>query len=412
MSWLAKLGLRTQLIAALGVVFFVSYASIGITVVQLTSKAAQSRLVEPNSTQVGAAGTLAKSAGALRPLHRLLWLYLTTTGVFVLLLSYFALTYLTVRPVEQLTQAAQRLAAGHLDVEVPLRGAPEVTRLAMAFNIMVAELRSERQAREQRVAELEQTALELRTAQQELVRSAKLASFGRLAAGIAHEIGNPLAAILGLLELLQKGELDAAVRAEFLQRIQSETERIHRILRNLLDFSRPTSTSQAPPSSTDLAIVIDQAVRLMHPQKSLRGVRIEQDVAAHLPRVHGSTDQITQVLLNLLLNAADALEGRGCIRIAARQDGAPPGPPTDSDSRSDAAMPRWVTLSVADDGPGIPATVADQLFEPFVTTKAAGKGTGLGLAVCQTIVDGLGGHISVANRPDGGAAFTVRLPCA
>jgi two-component system NtrC family sensor kinase len=322
----------------------------------------------------------------------LLLFYVSMTGLAVLVLAYFALTHLIVRPLDRLTHSSELLAAGAADVSVPERGAAEVVRLAAAFNAMAAQLRAERDALERRLYELEQTTIELKTAQQQLIHGEKLASVGRLAAGVAHEIGNPLAAILGFVELLRAGDLPPAQGEEFLARIHSETERIHRIIRDLLDFSRRDPDDDLAGQSADLGEVIADAVNLVRPQKASKQVEIQIDVEAGVGHVIGSAQRLTQVLLNLLLNAIDALEGRGCVRIEVRRT---------SGERC--------ALIVTDDGPGLPQEVLDHLFEPFTTTKPAGKGTGLGLAVCHALVEGMGGEITAKNRAQGGACFEVTL---
>lgn len=334
------------------------------------------------------------------PLARLLLLYVAVTAGGILLLAYVALTYLIVRPVERVTQAAERLAGGSA-VRAPVGGAAEVARLAGAFNDMAAQLRAERLALEERLRELEDTTASLQAAQDQVLRTARLASVGRLSAGVAHEIGNPLSAILGLIELVREEELPHEEREELLSRIQSETERIHQIIRDLLDFARPSgadgdgegdAAAQADPIE-----VVDDAVRLVEPQKDLRNVHLERRFADGVPPVRGSADRLTQVVLNLLLNAADAIDGEGTLWIEVRPD-------------PDA--PEHVLLAVQDTGPGVAPDVRAHLFEPFVTTKPAGKGTGLGLAVCHTLVERLGGTISLADPPEGGARFEVRLPVA
>ncbi len=328
------------------------------------------------------------------PLGNLLLFYVSVTGLAVLVLAYIALTHLIVRPLERLTRGSEQLAAGSLDVRVQERGSAEVVRLAAAFNDMADQLRAEREALEQRLRELEQTATELKTAQQQVIHGEKLASVGRLAAGVAHEIGNPLAAILGLVELLRSGAAPPAQTGEFLARIQRETERIHNIIRDLLDFSRRDPEGELPEGSTELAQVIADAVDLVRPQKESKQVEIQLDLEPGL-RVVGPQHRLAQVLLNLLLNAVDALEGRGTVRIEARAE--PDG---------------GCMLAISDDGPGLPQLVLDRLFEPFTTTKPPGKGTGLGLAVCHALVEGMGGRIEARTRPEGGARFELHLRTA
>ncbi len=321
--------------------------------------------------------------------------YLGLTALVVLLLSYVLLTYFIVRPIDGMRRASERVASGNFRTSVPVRGAAEVARLASAFNEMASQLRADRTALQERLEELERTTAELTSAQEQLVRSARLAAVGRLSAGVAHEIGNPLAAIRGMLDLVQAGDLDRAEEKEFVSRIQRETERIHRTIRDLLDFSRhdPEQPGRIE-SSASLLEVVDDTVKLVDRQSRFRDIALELAVDESLPRVRGDHERLRQLLLNLLFNAADALPQGGKIEVSA--------------TRASAT----VQLVVSDNGPGIDDEILDQVFDPFVTTKPAGQGTGLGLAVCHTIVDRLGGSIRAENRAGGGASVEVSLPAA
>lgn len=321
--------------------------------------------------------------------------YLGLTAATVLLLTYVLLTYFIVRPIDRLRLASERLAAGRLQTSVPIQGAAEVARLAATFNEMAAQLREDRAALQDRLEDLQRTTEELTSAQEQLVRSARLAAVGRLSAGVAHEIGNPLAAIRGLLDLMESGDLDAEEEKEFIGRIQGEAERIHHTIRDLLDFSRnePGQVGRVE-ASADLVDVVSDTVKLVDRQTRFRDIELTLTLADDLPRVRGDHERLRQLLLNLLFNAADALGGKGRIEVRAANAGG------------------VVRLLVEDDGPGIDQAIIAQVFDPFVTTKAPGQGTGLGLAVCYTIVEGLGGSIEAANRAQGGAAFEVTLPAA
>jgi two-component system NtrC family sensor kinase len=334
--------------------------------------------------------------------------YVSVTGAVILLLAYVALTGLIVRPVERITRAVTRLAEGKLDHDVPVTGAAEVAELALGFNRMAKQLRLDREALESRLRELEATTRELEAAQAQVVRGERLASVGRLAAGVAHELGNPLSAVLGLLELVREGELEPEESAEFLARVQRETERMHQIIRDLLDFARHGSPSEPqgaparPLPATDLASVVDETLRLLAPQKDMNRVVLERDLQTDLPRVAVDPDACRQVVLNLLLNAVDALDGEGrvCVALTALLG---------------SGAQREVLLQVTDSGPGIDASVRAHLFEPFVTTKPAGAGTGLGLAVVHGLVERAGGRVEAddaAPEDGGGARFRVWFPAS
>jgi C4-dicarboxylate-specific signal transduction histidine kinase len=311
-------------------------------------------------------------------------------------LGYAAVTRLVVRPVEQLSLGAANVATGGRTLDLPTSGARELVDLGVSLRAMTDRLRADEEALRAKVVELEEKTEALKSAQETLIRSERLASVGRLAAGVAHEIGNPIAAILGFEELLLDGDLPRDEQRDFLLRMKRETERIHRVLRDLLDFARaPGRTGEEEQKLGSAANAIEAAITLVGPQRELRGVRITRDVAADLPPIGMAEERLEQVLLNLLLNAGDAVSHPGgAIAISARlEDG-------------------LVVIHVDDDGPGIAPEVFDKLFEPFVTTKEVGKGTGLGLAVCRGLVEAAGGSISAERAPLGGARFALRLPTA
>lgn len=343
---------------------------------------------------------------AERAAPRLLLLYSSSAGLLAVAVVYLLLTRWIVRPVEGLTRAAERVAEGRRDVRADERGSAEVVRAAAAFNRMTDQLRARESELSARVAELETATRELRAAQDQVVRNERLATVGRLSAGIAHEVGNPLAAIVGLADVLREGGLEESEVTEFAQRIGHEARRIHRTVRELLDYARTSPRSGpddegASVEAAEVAEAVEQVTRLLAPQRAFRDLTLRREVADDLPRVALSADRLVQVLLNLCLNAGDALQsaGRAQGTITLRAEASPEG---------------GVTLAVEDDGPGIPAALRPKVFEPFFTTKAAGEGTGLGLAICAAIAEQAGGRIAVGDRADGapGARFTLWIPAS
>jgi two-component system NtrC family sensor kinase len=349
----------------------------------------------------GAVGVLVRTDLATTPSTALVRLFALYTGIVALALlvfTYISMTRLVVQPIDRLSRAARRVAEGARHLEAPRQGGRELLELGQSLEQMTAKLVSEEAALRAKVAEVERYAQDLARAQERLVRSERLASVGRLAAGLAHEIGNPIAAILGFEELLLQGGLDAAEQKDFLERMKRETERIHRILRDLLDFARPAvHRPQGEPdpeieAAGDLREAVNDVVALVKPQKALRDVDLRADVAPDVPRVTLSHQRIVQVVLNLVLNAADAApRGRVTVRAVRGTEGK-------------------ARVEVEDDGPGIAVSVRERLFEPFVTTKPVGEGTGLGLAVCRGLVEAVGGTIAVETAEGGGARFVVELP--
>ncbi|AUX48079.1 sensor histidine kinase [Sorangium cellulosum] len=337
------------------------------------------------------------------PLVRIVALYTGVVALALLVFAYFSMTRLVVRPVDELSRAARRVAGGARDLEVPRAGARELAQLGASLALMTGRLRADEESLRAKIEEVERYAADLKSAQERLVRSERLASVGRLSAGLAHEIGNPIAAILGFQELLLAGGLTPAEERDFLERMKRETERIHKILRDLLDFARPAELGAGAAGdaageepSGSVADALEDVVSLVGPQKAFRGIALSQDLAPGVPRVALSHERLVQVLLNLLLNAADVVPREGG-RVVVR-------------ASPDAAG--GARIEVEDNGPGIAEAVRDTLFEPFITTKEVGHGTGLGLAVCRGLIEAAGGTIGVERGEGGGARFVVRLPAA
>jgi signal transduction histidine kinase len=329
------------------------------------------------------------------PMVRLLGLYTGLVALVLLIFAYFALTRLIVRPLESLTRAAERVAGGATRLDVPRRGPRELMDLGLSLRTMTERLLHDEQALRKKVEEVEHATQELRSAQESLVRSERLASVGRLAAGLAHEIGNPIAALIGLQDLLLQGGMSQDEQRDFIERMRKETERIHRILGDLLQFARPTAAdSERALDPGRVEVAIHETATLVNPQRSMREVHLHLDIHPDLPPVTLSREHLVQVMLNLVLNAADAVGEGGRIAISAE------------------AQTESVRIQVEDDGPGVASEVRPRLFEPFVTTKEVGHGTGLGLAVCRGLVEAAGGTITLDESFTDGARFVIDLPCA
>jgi signal transduction histidine kinase len=298
------------------------------------------------------------------------FLLVSVAGVMTVITLIFGALFVrrVIGPVEALAAAADRIAAGELEVPRIDEGTQqdEVARLTHAFNQMAASLRAQRD---------------------QMVAQEKLATVGRLSAGVAHEVGNPLAAVLGYLDLMLPDEKDPE-RRDMLERARKETDRIRVIIADLLDYSRPVAGEREP---VDLREAVESSVSLLRPQARFRGVEVRDEIPADLPRASASASRLTQVLVNLLLNAADAMAGAGSIHLSARADES------------------WLTLVVRDTGPGVPAADRGRIFDPFFTTKEPGAGTGLGLAISRSIVEAMGGQLTLEDSPSG-ATFSVRLP--
>jgi signal transduction histidine kinase len=326
----------------------------------------------------------------LRTAQQLTVLFVALDALFILIVGYVIMTRLIVTPIRRLGLAIERVAAGDHASRVSLASRNEIGILAKSFNHMLDRLFEGQQALHDQVEALRRAKRELEIAQDAIVRSEKLASVGRLAAGLAHEVGNPLSAVLGLVEHMRdQPEIETSERQEILERVNRELLRIHGIIRDLLDYSRAEDDEPAP---VVLSEILSTAQRLAKAQPRFRDVALEVGTNGPIPSVSVNSDRLLQVILNLLLNAADAVGGSGVVSLTA--------------SASDGD----VRITVADDGMGISPEALGKIFEPFYTTKPPGQGTGLGLAICDSIIEAMGGRIEVDSQPAEGTRFHVLIP--
>jgi two-component system, NtrC family, sensor kinase len=297
-------------------------------------------------------------------------------------------------PLRDLQAGAKRLASGNLGEPIPVRNGDEFGQLATSFNAMTAALRNSQQELREWGRTLEQKVAErtraLHLAQAEAVRGEKLASVGLLAAGIAHELNNPLTGVLTFSSLLRKQMPDGSQEAEDLDLVIRETKRCAAIIRRLLDFAREKTPEK---KFADLNRLIEETARIVERPAHLRDIQLSMDLDPALPPVWVDADLIRQVIMNILVNAQHAIEEKGSITV-----------------RSRLASGNRAEISVIDTGCGIAEKDLQRIFDPFFTTKGVGKGTGLGLSVSHGIVEAHGGTIEAASRPGEGSTFRVYLP--
>ncbi len=300
------------------------------------------------------------------------------------------LARLTIRPIAELVAANRRVAQGDMSVRVAPSGRGELAELGRSFNHMVEAL----QETQQRLMHtLNNMAESLQETQQELVHKEKLASMGQLAAGVAHELNNPLGTILLYSNIVYKETAEEDPHRKDLQMVIEETERCKVIVRNLLDFARQNEVAAQP---TDLNELLEKLVAEQRIRPEFEDVKVILHLAPDLPTIHADALQLQQVFINLTDNAAEAMEpkGGGTLTLTTRL----------------APFGQGVRISVADTGIGIAEESRDKLFTPFFTTKPIGKGTGLGLAIVYGIVKMHRGQIQVQSEEGQGATFTVTLP--
>ena len=280
------------------------------------------------------------------------------------------------RPLERLSSAVRKLATGDFDVTVGIKSGDEIGELSVSFNDMASELKERESS--------------LKNAQEALVQSEKMAAVGTLSAGLAHEVKNPLSAVLGYAQLSKRKLDQPDALKKNLDIIEAETKRCNEIIGNLMQFSRMEKGEYSDISIND---VVNKSMAIVDHQLSLNDVRIESELANNIPPLPGNANQLQQVLMNLMINAQQAMgKGGGTVSLATFVSG-------------DSA-----TITVSDTGPGIDDEVAAKIFEPFFTTKPAGQGTGLGLSVTYGIIKDHGGDISVQRADSGGAKFVIELP--
>lgn len=319
-------------------------------------------------------------------------------AIFIAFGAYLV-TRLVLRPLRRLDAAAESVIQGDLEARAPQAETADFTVLGDRFNRMTDHLLD---------------------AQGQLVRAEKLATVGRLAAGIAHEIGNPLGGATTYVEVLH----NRGGEREVVEALGRELGRIDKIIRSLLDYARPREEALQP---VDLVVVLKAAYELLRAQGALRATRAELDLPGPLPQVLGRAHWLEQAIVNLLLNAVDAAPN-GVLVLGARPWAyAPERVATRRASDSaDVFFPRsagrrpsrrdilpgapGVLIIVADSGPGIPIADREKVFEPFYTTKEPGRGTGLGLAIVARAVYEMGGVIWLEQAREGGAAFKLFFP--
>jgi signal transduction histidine kinase len=318
-----------------------------------------------------------------------------------------------VRPLQRLAGAARELADGDLSVRAPAEGPRETWEVASAFNEMSEALETRTGALEKAVADLRQSNEQLRDARVELDRAERLAAVGSLAAGVAHEVGNPMGAMLAFVELAKRDPGLSEDGRSHLGRVLQEGQRVRTILRQLLDFSRPPRTERV---AVDLVSVARETTELVSAQRRYAGVRIDVVSVDEPPEALADPAAVAQIVLNLLLNAVEALvaspplEPR--VRVSVR---AVLGRTRAGDGLGEAARRGRISAvecRVSDNGPGIPEADRERIFDPFYTTRDPGEGTGLGLSNALRFAEELGGRLTLEAASGPGASFALQLPLA
>ncbi len=316
-----------------------------------------------------------------------------SVGVLSLLLSLL-LTRVVNRPIDKLLAATKATALGNFDQTIPVHSHDELGELSEAYNNMIFELKKSRDAIEEWTQTLErrveERTRELQQVQDQLIRAGKMAALGELAAGVAHEINNPLTGVLTFSSLMLKKVDENHPWKKDLENIVQQTTRCRNIVKGLLDFARQRKPDK---KESDVHTLINNTLLLLEKQAPFQNIQIIKDFHPDLPKLLIDADQIQQVFMNILLNAADAMGGNaGVLTIqTALKDGK-------------------AEISFTDTGCGIPSEHLSKLFDPFFTTKQTGKGTGLGLAISYGIIQSHNGEIEVESEMGKGSTFRIKLP--
>lgn len=314
--------------------------------------------------------------------------------VLLLVILYFSTTKIT-NPLKRMVVATQVISKGNLAHRVKVSSEDEIGYLAESFNQMTANLET---ANEKLIEwgktlekKVEERTKELREMQAHLVQSEKLASLGKLAAGIAHEINNPLGGILIYSNLLLEDTDQDNPYHENLKKIVNEASRCKDIVKGLLEFARPKEPERALININE---ILESSLAIMEGQSLFQNIKVKKSYARGLPGIVADSAQLQQVFMNIILNATEAMDGNGVLTLTTSLDG----------------DKKYILVEFSDTGHGIKEENMKRLFEPFYSTKEVGKGTGLGLAISYSIIQKHQGTIEVQSRVGKGSTFTVKLP--
>jgi signal transduction histidine kinase len=369
--------------------------------------------------------------------QRMILISMILDAMVLIVFGSFLLSRVLVKPLKDLVRLTQKISDGDFSQKIEVSTKNEIGQLISSFNRMIERLRENQENLDNYLKSLELANKKLKQAQEELIRTEKLASIGRFAAGVAHEVGNPLGAILGYTSILEKDGVDREESKDYLKRIEKEIERINRIVRELLDFARP---SKFEIHDVEINKVVENTLSLISYQKIFEAIETQLELQPDLPMIKGDESQLSQVLVNIILNAIDAMPDGGILRIQTedllienrledpfqqfyprrrRED------PIESDySRLRKLDPlstalskfsngeRLVKIRISDTGLGIEKEDLERIFDPFFTTKEPDKGTGLGLSISLRIVESMGGKMRVESEVGKGSAFEIYFPAA
>ena len=344
---------------------------------------------------------LGPAYASLDKTQKIIIYYILINALLLTFFGVYRLWQITGKPLQKLVRRADEFQPDGDLLFLSDDTESEFNRLSRSLNRMLENIDADKKKLTSTVLSLERANAELKKAHKEVLRAEKMASVGRLSSGIAHEIGNPIGIVLGYLDLLRQENLTDEERLDYIERAQSEIERVNDIIRELLDFARPAEDEK---KDVPVHAIVEEIVGMLRQQPMMKEITLSSDLAAGQDVIQADPQRLRQVFLNLLINAADAIKQEpaaadGRIRIASRN------------TADNSGNGQQLQIVVADNGPGIPADQLNYIFDPFYTTKEPGKGTGLGLSVCFMIMEETGGTLRAEAAPEKGTQFILSFPC-
>lgn len=348
---------------------------------------------------LGAALSLSQAAEQIGHGRRAAFVYIMVNVIILTTIGLFRFIRVVVRPIERLVQLTDECRQDGENPFFAEQSHNEFGQLSFSLNRMLQRIENDHTKLQATVASLELANNELRSTRQNMIQTEKMAAIGRLAAGLAHEIGNPIGIIQGYMELLQQAEISPEERKQFSVRSQQELERIHRLVQQLLNFAR-----RQPGGQVAVHGLARELIDMLQSQKKMADITFQLHLKAEQDLVAMDRESLHQVLLNCLLNAVDAIKDSGDRQSASGTILLKTSSITGDDG------PPWLEISIHDNGSGIKDSDMGSLFDPFFTTKEPGQGTGLGLSVSYALVEGAGGRMRISGRQNQGATVTIELP--